>query len=313
MKKFLIAILILLGLATTCIYIFIPRVIRVSHVETMHVNGHWAFAYLSNTMQWKKWWPKEENTVAMDSGFTYKSQHYVLDSLFYNAMTINIIHGGNSNHSKLRVLPLKRDEVQVGWECQVDGSMNPLTRLKQYQNAVMIKQGMEGLLVAYKNWVGVTENIYGFNVIAGKIADTLLIAKRAKFSGSKPTPLQVDSLLNILRTHFGKFGAKQNGLSMLHFVSNEPGVFEAQVAIPIDRVVPETAEIKIKRMFAGNALITRVKGGPYTIEKAYEACENYSQDHLRTAPAIPFQSMVTDRAKVSDTSKWETILYFPVR
>jgi hypothetical protein len=277
------------------------------------VNGHWAFAYLSNTAQWKKWWPGEENTGTIDSGFNYKSQHYELDSLFYNAMTINIAHGGNINQSKLMVLPLKSDEVQLGWECQVDGSMNPVSRLKQYQNAVMIKQGMEGLLGTFKSWVSVTENVYGFNVVAGKIVDTLLIAKRAKFTGNKPTPLQVDSLLNILRSHFEKFGAKQNGLSMLHFVSNEPGIFETQVAIPIDKVVPETAEIKIKRMFAGNALITRVKGGPYTIEKAYEACENYSQDHLRTAPAIPFQSMVTDRVKVTDTSKWETILYYPVR
>jgi hypothetical protein len=36
------------------------------------------------------------------------------------------------------------------------------------------------------------------------------------------------------------------------------------------------------------------------------------QDHQRVAPAIPFQSLVTDRTKQPDTSKWVTRLYWPI-
>lgn len=311
MKKLLIALLVLLALGTASIYIFIPKQIVVGHIEPVYINDHWAFTYLSDTSYWKKWWPKDENVVAGNNRFGYKNQQFSLDSLYYNAVTISIAHDGNINQSKLAVLPLKVDEVRLGWECIIESSMNPFTRLKQYQDAISIKQGMREILSAYKKWLGVTENVYGFNVVPAKIIDTILVAKRAQFKGSYPTPVQIDSLLNIIRLHISKYGVAPSGLPMLNVFTKE-GIYDVQVAIPVSKVVPETEELRIKRMFPGNALVAKFKGGPYTIQKAYEACETFRMLHSATSPAIPFQSMVTDRAKESDTSKWETILYYPV-
>ena len=62
----------------------------------------------------------------------------------------------------------------------------------------------------------------------------------------------------------------------------------------------------------GNILVTDVKGGPYNIAKAFEAVEKYTEDHNRMAPAIHFQSLVTDRRQERDTSKWITRIYWPV-
>ena len=312
MKKALFILLVILAFGTACIYIFIPKEIVVNHVVPVRINDFWAFKYISDTAHWRKWWPKSDD-AANGNSFEYKNQRYTLDTLYYNAATINIERDGNNSRTRLMVLPNKGDFINLGWEYTIHSSLNPVTRLKQYQNAVMIKDGMKGILESYKKWLSVTENVYGFNVIPSKIIDTVLVARRVMFRDNYPTPVQVDSILNIIRVHIKEHNSKQSGYPMLNVIKKADGWYDVQVAIPVNRAIPETTELKIKRMFPGNALITRFKGGPYTIQKAYEACENYRMAHLAVSPAVPFQSMVTDRVKEPDTSKWETILYFPVR
>ena len=62
----------------------------------------------------------------------------------------------------------------------------------------------------------------------------------------------------------------------------------------------------------GNILITEVKGGSNKINNAYKQIRNYISDYNRIAPAIPFESLVTDRSKEPDSSKWVTRIYYPV-
>jgi hypothetical protein len=62
----------------------------------------------------------------------------------------------------------------------------------------------------------------------------------------------------------------------------------------------------------GNILITEVKGGQNEITNAYKQIQNYVSDYNRSAPAIPFESLVTDRRKEPDSSKWITRIYYPV-
>jgi hypothetical protein len=40
--------------------------------------------------------------------------------------------------------------------------------------------------------------------------------------------------------------------------------------------------------------------------------ELYISDHERVPPAIPFLSLVTNRMLEPDSSKWITLIYYPV-
>ena len=62
----------------------------------------------------------------------------------------------------------------------------------------------------------------------------------------------------------------------------------------------------------GNILITEVKGDNKEIQKAYTQIQHYISDYKRIAPAIPFESLVTDRRKQPDSSQWVTKIYYPV-
>jgi effector-binding domain-containing protein len=312
MKKVFIAFLALAILVLSCVYIFIPGQLTIRHHENVKTNANWAFKYVMAVNEWQKWWPADSSDDKTRDGlFLYEGLSFKPDSLFYNALTIAIEKNGNVMNSKLYVLPLVNQKAQLSWECKTNTTYNPVVRWQQYQNALKIKKSMTDILNTYKNWLEIPVNIYGFDVKEGKIKDTMLVATRAIFK-TYPSPKQVDSVMQGLRNYIAKNNAAINGYPMLNVINNEKGVYEAQMALPVNRPVPETQAISMKRMFGGNTLVTTIKGGNYTIAKAYEACEWYKNDHSRTSPAIPFQSMITDRVAVPDTAQWVTMIYFPV-
>jgi hypothetical protein len=100
---------------------------------------------------------------------------------------------------------------------------------------------------------------------------------------------------------------------MLYVYKNEFNMFESMIGLPVKNIIPETNDIRIKRMpYGGNMFAADIKGGLYTIQKGFDDLNTYLIDSKRTSPAIPFELMVTDRSKETDTAKWITRLYYPI-
>lgn len=313
MRSYFIAIVVLIMVATGGIYLLIPKKVVVGYTITANTNDKWAYRYLMHETDWKHWWPYDSvHHTVNDTAYHYNENWFHIDSLYYNALNVKIAGSGDTVNSRMFIIPVKFNEVQVTWRCNLETGNNPVSRWKQYRRSVAIKNSMRGILETYRQWLNVPENIYGFSITPGKIIDSLLVATRASFS-SYPGPQMVDSVFQILRKHISKNGASITGYPMLNVINEGPGVFATQVALPVDKEIPETPAIKIKRMFRGNALVTKITGGGiHTIEHALDACEYFKQDNQRTSPAIPFQSLITDRVLQPDTTKWETIIYYPV-
>jgi hypothetical protein len=91
------------------------------------------------------------------------------------------------------------------------------------------------------------------------------------------------------------------------------GNYETMVAISIDTLLPAKGPFSPKLVLkGGNILEAQITGGPATIRKGFEQFENYRSDYRISAPAIPYQLLVTDRLKEADTTKWITRFYYPV-
>jgi hypothetical protein len=58
-------------------------------------------------------------------------------------------------------------------------------------------------------------------------------------------------------------------------------------------------------------LKTEVTGGPFAINSGHIAIGNYMNDRFLSAPAIPFEILVTDRRQEPDTAKWKTTIFHP--
>ena len=84
------------------------------------------------------------------------------------------------------------------------------------------------------------------------------------------------------------------------------------VAIPVNKILPETNRFLVKRMILGKILVAEVRGGRSRIDEGMQEMENYVKDHKLVSPAIPFEMIITNRQAESDTAKWVTRLYYPI-
>ena len=100
---------------------------------------------------------------------------------------------------------------------------------------------------------------------------------------------------------------------MLNITTKDSINFLTRVAIPVNKRLKDSGNISYKRMLGGGKiLVAEIKGGSYSLKKGEIEIEQYVIDYNRIAPAIPFQSLVTDRMKEQDTSKWITKIFYPV-
>lgn len=84
------------------------------------------------------------------------------------------------------------------------------------------------------------------------------------------------------------------------------------VAIATEKELTGTSRFKVKKMVLGNILFAVAKGGLWSIQKSEKQLFYYVTDYHKSSPAIPFQSLITDRSAEPDTNKWQTGLYYPV-
>ena len=68
----------------------------------------------------------------------------------------------------------------------------------------------------------------------------------------------------------------------------------------------------MKRVVTEKVLATHIKGGTYKIYHALGQMQTYLNDYHLFSPAIPFQSLVTNRLSEPDSSKWITNIYYPL-
>jgi hypothetical protein len=142
--------------------------------------------------------------------------------------------------------------------------------------------------------------------------DTLLAA--IKFSGKNyPSVKEVYEAIQQVKTALSAQNIDGIGFPMLNVNRKDSILYETMIAIPINKFFKPGKKIFLTRMvpMKDRFLFTEVVGGPSTIEKAHQAIDIYMNDHFLSAPAIPFEILVTDRSKESDTSKWKTIIYHP--
>jgi hypothetical protein len=171
---------------------------------------------------------------------------------------------------------------------------------------------MKELLASLKSFLEKEENTYGFTVRKVKVTDSLLVSIRRTFN-HKPDSNDTDEMIQQLRKYINRYKAIEKNFPMMNMFQADANEYEVMVAIPVDRLLPATAEFVPKTMVKGNLLEAEIQGGGlHTIEKAMQMFENYRSEHQYLSPAIPYQLIVTDRIKEPDSLKWITRLYYPI-
>lgn len=252
-----------------------------------------------------RWWPG-------DTAFRFNEKKFIITAYDLNAFDIRIISNHDSLQSRMGLSFLANDSLSVNWQAELMNSQSPFKRFSQYMKAKEIGKDMNTILASLKSFAENSENIYGIKVVKAILADSVLISTRRSF-GHKPDVQEIDSMIRRLKNYILQNGATEKNLPMLNVRKIDNSNYEVMTAIPVDRELPLTNDFAPKVMLkGGNILEAEIKGGPFTIERAFSELENYRSDYKYTSPAIPFQLLVTDRVREKDTTKWITRLYYPI-
>ena len=305
MKKMIIGIALTVSVLVFSMYLFIPGKPQINEFVTVKAAMPGVARVLSNDSNWHKWWPG-------DTAFNFNGKTYFVKAHHLNAFDIAITKRGDSLESRITLVFLDDDSMSVNWHAGLENNSGLFKRISQYRKAKEIGKDLNTILISLKKFAERTENIYGIRVTKTKVADSVLISTNRSFT-RKPGIHEIDRMIQDLRNYIMQNGAKEKNLPMLNIKQIDGSDYEVMTAIPVDRELPTTNQFVSKFMLrGGNILEAEIKGGPYAIENAFNTLELYRADHNYTSPAIPFQMLVTDRPRETDTTKWITKLYYPI-
>jgi hypothetical protein len=264
-----------------------------------------AYRFMADTSYWPKWWPGEN-----------RNGSYVLNNYRVSYRPLPLTEAG------LRIFDEKNDSVAaiVSFSRSGADSVALSYTLSGYRQQSLLANWVKGnaarrtlqqLLQAFAEKAAAATYMYGMEVYHEKVKDTLMVATKQVFE-HLPGVAEYYGLIEKLERVLSEQQISPSGAPMLHVAKNSYGVFEAQVAIPVLREPRVSGDIYIKRMVLGKILRAPITGGPATVARQEIQFDNYLADMGLTSPAIAYQSLVTDRRKEADTTKWKTELYYPV-
>ena len=312
MKKILLAIAILLVLLLAAIYLLIPGKISIVQRQAIGINQPALTRNLSNERNWKQWWPGEIQGTDSSLVYLLNGLRFQLHDVKILSLPIRITGSNVSLPAELMMVALNPDSVNIQANSSITTTSNPLTRIRAYLMARKIKKNFSIIFQSISTYYAETKNLYGYDIRNTSVVDSILLMNVRETKGY-PSTKDIYELVDELKTYIKKQGATETGYPMLNIFTKDSINYQLKVAIPTDKKLPSSGNMSYRWMLGGgNILITEVTGDAKEIEKAYRQIHLYISDHKRVAPAIPFESLVTDRRLEPDSSKWVTRIYYPV-
>lgn len=309
-KRILFAVAFLIVLFLAAVYLLIPNRIRITAELEMPVNREGLMRNLANNENWRKWWP--EKTTTVNGKLLLNGREYKPQDMKVLSVPFQITGEGLTLPAEITALAANADISVVSLHGLIPTSYNPFKRIQRYFTARNISRDAARLLKALSDYYSSNTALYNYDIRREQVVDSTLLTNIKEIKGY-PSTATVYSLVDELRTYINSQGARETGFPMLHIFTDDSVNYLLKVAIPVDKKLPDAGTISYRWMLGGgNILITEVKGGKDEISKAYRQIELYISEHKRVAPAIPFESLVTDRRQQPDSTQWITRIYYPV-
>lgn len=314
MKKILVVFLLVMVLFVASVFIFIPNSISINNSVVLNITQEALYRTLVNNKDWSRWWPGNIHPADSINSATleYNDNQYHVTGKDFGQMLISISGTNFSAKTSLISIPLKADSLKLSWNSVIPTSYNPVKRLQVYLGIKQLDKNITSILEKMKAHFDNQQHTYGIQIHNELVAYPLLISTSIELK-NYPSIDEVYAQIDKLQKHIDHQSGKSVGYPMLNIIQKDSTTWVLKVAIPTDKELPSAGDIVVKRMLGGGKiLMSEIKGGPATIKHAYQQMEHYVDDHHYSTPAIPYESLVTDRRIQKDTAQWITRIYFPI-
>jgi hypothetical protein len=308
MKKWIAIFCLFILTITSILYFLIPATQNASYQIIANCTDGGAARKITNKENWQLWWPGQKIN---DTTYSYQNCTYRFDKILLNGIETTIFNNKDSVKGFLQFAYFGNDSTQFQWTGNQKFSANPFIRFQEYFELKKYRNNVEKLLADIKKIFDHPENIYGLKVATIKIQESSMISFRSTLQ-HYPTTAEIYGMIQSVKEYIQKKGGEEAGHPMLHVEIEGPATYEVMVAIPTKTDLPAEGQFLLKKMSMGYMLKTEVKGGYNRVTEGEKELTNYLKDYKKNSPAIPFQSLVTDRLAETDSTKWITELYYPV-
>jgi hypothetical protein len=258
---------------------------------------------------WQKWWPGKKIN---DTAFSFGEASYTLTRLVVNGATFNVSAENKNETGFLQFTSVNDTSCNLVWTPSIVVSPSLYEKLLNPFQKNVVKENIALLLDSLKNYFNDPKNIYGFKVNMSKVTDPHLISTRKTYD-KYPSTDEIYGTIEKLEAYATSNGAEKTNFPMMNVHQNEDGnSLDVMIALPINNPLNASGEFLPKFMIQGVLLEADVNGGAANVEKCLAQFSNYLTDYKLSAPAIPYQSLVTDRSKILDSNLWITKIYQPV-
>lgn len=310
LKKTWIIILIFIVLILTSATL-LPLQSNVSESIQFQSNPDALFRQLTKNSDWHHWWPGRTHTVDQKNQYTQEEFTFTIDKILVNTFELQTSTDSFESKSFLRITS-NGSEVTLELTMSIPLSHNPIRRINELILSTKLRKSYKQILSALSNHFSTTKNLYGFDIKESKVPYEY-VSSLSKTLSHEPGIAEVYELINQVKGFVRSSGAIEQGSPMLFIKKTDADHYFLQVAIPTNTQLSSSNEIKSKWMLKGGFILTaRVEGGHQPILDAMKQIEQYIQDHHRSAVAIPYEYLITNRLEVQDTTKWITEVCFPV-
>jgi hypothetical protein len=307
MKRIITFLLIVTIVGVAASYLLIPGVMLISESSVIGAPISASSRVLREYRNWEKWWPASNEK---EDSFYHRKFTFYPGNKADNKQQVFIKSGRLTLNSTFKMQPVG-DSTETVWETKIIMGTDPLSRFRNYLNARAVRNSLHELSLSIKNYLERPANIYGFNIERTRLPSVHLVAVNEEFN-HYPQASEIYAHINRIKNYIDTTNAQIAGEPVLNVTDIGSRQYQAMIGLPVDREIAVNGKLFTRRNVTTNVLSIKVKGGTATTRQALTALYNYLHDYKLVSPAIPFESLVTDRMNESDTSKWETNIYLPI-
>jgi hypothetical protein len=306
MKKiilFLVSIVAIIVLVS----FFIPSAYQTSTTNSVNIAPDAAFRTFGNYKN-PKWWP---GTVTNDTIFVYKENIFKVKSYQLNNAHFSTVYKGITILYTVSFVQQGSNQMQLLKVIEFELSTNPFKKLIQRIQLPTAEKYMNELFQHTATFFSDAKYVYGLQITKQKVKDSALISVKDIFD-HYPTTTDIYKQVAEIKKYIQTQQGKEVNYPFLNIRKTDSIHFESMVAIATEKELPGTNRFNVKKMVLGNILFAVATGGLSAIKEGEKQMEYYVFDYRKSSPAIPFQSLITDRSAEPDTTKWQTGLHYPI-
>ncbi|WP_114937737.1 hypothetical protein [Mucilaginibacter endophyticus] len=290
-------------------YLLLPEKLVIAQDLSIDTSDAIAAKFLTTKNGWDKWWP---GTKADSNDYSFRDIRISVDKMTNGSTHLKLLKDNLIFTGEVSYFADAEGSVKFKWDAIDDSNVGFLSRVTNYLKTRSAENRVAELLLNLKHFLEDERNAYGYKIYLNHAKDTVLLVSATTYPAYPPLK-DIYNTVTTLKQEAGSQGAEQTNFPMLNVTQTDEHIYQVNVALPINKKINPLQNTTINNIpKGGNLLVADVRGGQNTVNNALMQMKIYMKDHRLVSPAMPFQSLITDRLAQKDTSKWITKIYYPI-